>query len=133
MADQLLEVEIITPSRSVFKGNADMVTLPGAVSEFQVLYNHAPIVSSLVPGLVKIELNGEVNKFAVDGGLVEIRDNYISIISPIADSKETIDVPQLEAKLKENKARILTNISDRELEELHHDIQFNEAQLKITQ
>lgn len=133
MADQLLEVEIITPSRSVFKGNADMVTLPGAVSEFQVLYNHAPIVSSLVPGLVKIELNGEVNKFAVDGGLVEIRDNYISIISPIAYSKETIDVPQLEAKLKENKARIMTNISDRELEELRHDIQFNEAQLKITQ
>lgn len=133
MPDQLLEVEIITPSRSVFKGNADMVTLPGAVSEFQVLYNHAPIVSSLVPGLVKIELNGEVNKFAVDGGLVEIRDNYISIISPIAYSKETIDVPQLEAKLKENKARIMTNISDRELEELRHDIQFNEAQLKITQ
>lgn len=133
MADQLLKVEIITPSRSVFKGNADMVTLPGAVSEFQVLYNHAPIVSSLVPGLVKIELNGEVNKFAVDGGLVEIRDNYISIISPIAYSKETIDVPQLEAKLKENKARIMTNISDRELEELRHDIQFNEAQLKITQ
>lgn len=133
MPDQLLEVEIITPSRSVFKGNADMVTLPGAVSEFQVLYNHAPIVSSLVPGLVKIELNGEVNKFAVDGGLVEIRDNCISIISPIAYSKETIDVPQLEAKLKENKARIMTNISDRELEELRHDIQFNEAQLKITQ
>ena len=55
MADnKLLQVEIVTPQRVIFSGTAQSVTVPGSKSPFQVLFNHAPIVSSLDCGLTKL-------------------------------------------------------------------------------
>ncbi len=130
MANQSIEVEIITPTQSVFHGNADMVTIPGAVSEFQVLNDHSPIVASLAPGVIKIELNGQITKFAVSGGLAEVRDNFVSILAPIAVSPENIDSDAVNSKLKEDKAKILTKLSDTELELTQSEIKFLEAQIR---
>lgn len=79
--DKLLEVEIVTPQKVVFSGKAIAVTVPGTVGPFQVLWNHAPIVSSLVTGKVKIINPDETETlFSTNGGFAEVRKNHISVM-----------------------------------------------------
>lgn len=76
-----LQVDIVTPKEMVFTGYADSVNLPGSKSSFEVLKDHAPIVSSLDIGHIKISADGNLeNVFATSEGFVEISDNKISVI-----------------------------------------------------
>ncbi len=131
MDNNKLTIEIITPTMTVFKGNADIVTIPGEMSEFQILQNHAPIVSALKPGIIKIKQNNEVTEFAVNGGLAEARGNNVSIIATIAENKGSIDKNIIEKELKDNKEKILTEITDAQLLLLENEIEFQKAQLKL--
>jgi F-type H+-transporting ATPase subunit epsilon len=81
MAEKLLEIEIVTPQAKIYSGKAESVSLPGSKSPFQVLYNHAPIVSSLEVGLIKIlDDNGKNLWFACSTGFTEISKNKVSIL-----------------------------------------------------
>lgn len=131
MNENKLTVEIITPTMTVFKGQADIVTIPGEYSDFQILHNHAPIVASLKPGVILIKQNNEVIKYAINNGLAEVRDNIISIIATIAESKESINKENVSQELKMNKEKILTNLTDAQLELLEQEIEFQKAQLKL--
>ncbi len=83
---KLLKVDIITPQKTIFSGLAHSVTVPGAQSPFQVLFNHAPIVSTLTTGKVKVETaDDKTLLFSTTGGLVEVRKNNISILVETAE------------------------------------------------
>ena len=88
-------LEIVTPEASVFQGEVDTVTVPGVVGEFQILNNHAPIVSLLQEG--KVRINGSFtldeayeNQFSngdngskvlnINSGTIEMSDNKIIIL-----------------------------------------------------
>ncbi len=84
--DRLLNVEIVTPQKVLFKGKAESVTVPGSQSPFQILYNHAPIVSSLDIGIVRIiDENSNSRIFATTEGFAEVRQNSIAILVDNAD------------------------------------------------
>ena len=73
-----LNLEIITPSKAVFSGNIRSVTIPGTSGSFQVLINHAPLISTFEIGLIKVKLNEENNLyFSTSGGTVEVLDNKV--------------------------------------------------------
>lgn len=57
-----MQLEIITPETKIFSGEADAVQLPGLDGLFQVLNNHAPIISALVKGTVKVNLNAAIDE-----------------------------------------------------------------------
>ncbi len=79
--EKLLDVEIITPEKVVFKNKALSVTVPGSQSSFQILFNHAPIVSNLTSGWIK--LVDDKNKqllFKTAKGFTEVSNNKISIL-----------------------------------------------------
>jgi|DewCreStandDraft_4_1066084.scaffolds.fasta_scaffold00288_36 F-type H+-transporting ATPase subunit epsilon len=99
--DKLLDVEIITPQKVIFSGKAESVTVPGSQSAFQVLFNHAPIVSTLDPGIVKI-VTSENNKlyYAVQEGFAEVRNNKVSILVDSAFDASTIDINTVTEELK---------------------------------
>ena len=74
-------VEIITPEKQLYSGEADLVQLPGSKSSFEVLKNHAHIISTLKKGIIRIiEPGGNEKKFPIAGGVVENRDNHIIIL-----------------------------------------------------
>lgn len=76
-----LNLEIVTPQAKAFSGEVKSVTLPGAMSPFQVLINHAPIVSSLVKGKLKVEnLDGSIITFDTSNGFVELVNNKVSVV-----------------------------------------------------
>jgi len=74
-----MTLTIISPQKTLFKGEVTAVTLPGAAGSFTVLNNHAPIISTLTPGDVSYVQDGNRNSVRVQGGIVEVNDNVITI------------------------------------------------------
>ena len=88
-------LEIVTPEASIFQGEVDSVTVPGVTGEFQMLNSHAPIVSLLQEGKVKIQgdlnieeayedkfksLDKNTSVLAIQSGTIELNDNKIIIL-----------------------------------------------------
>ena len=92
MSDTLLKVEIVTPRATAYSAVAQAITLPGTLGPFQVLINHAPIISSLEMGLIKIiDEEGRDVYFAANGGFAEVRSNVVSIVVESAEAGTDID------------------------------------------
>lgn len=73
-------VELINPTKIIYKGEVDTIWLPGIVSPFQVLPNHAPLLSVLDKGTIKIKINDQFKNFDIDGGIVEVKNNKLRIL-----------------------------------------------------
>lgn len=63
----------------LFDGPVDSVLLPGSCGPFSVLDHHAPIISVLIPGEIIYMTGGKENRLWVQGGIVEVRDNWVSV------------------------------------------------------
>lgn len=75
-------LEIITPEEKVFEGEIESVQLPGTQGSFQLLNNHAPIVSTLKKGkLVLVDQNNESKEIDVNGGVVEVNNNKVIVLA----------------------------------------------------
>lgn len=78
---QRMLLEIITPDKKVFAGEVKLVQLPGSKGNFEILKNHAPIISTLDKGILRIvEMNDNEKIFEVDGGVVENKSNKIIVL-----------------------------------------------------
>jgi F-type H+-transporting ATPase subunit epsilon len=75
-----MKLEIITPDKKVFSGEATAVTFPGTEGQFQVLNNHAALVSTLGKGNIIVEGNTK-ETFIVDGGVVEVLNNNVLVLA----------------------------------------------------
>jgi len=78
-----MHLEIITPDKKVFAGEANAVTFPGTEGQFQVLDNHAPLVSTLGVGDVVVEATPDAKKqvYRIDGGVVEVLKNKVLVLA----------------------------------------------------
>jgi F-type H+-transporting ATPase subunit epsilon len=76
-----LQVDIITPERNLYSGSANAVQLPGTEGLFQILTNHAPLMASLTAGTVKIEGAKGSELVAIDGGVVEVSGNTVTVLA----------------------------------------------------
>lgn len=89
-----MHLEIITPEQTLLSQDVDSITLPGVTGEFQILDNHAPIVSTLDKGFIKLDKNTSMNEkaksyfkerndklaFTIKGGVVECKDNKVIVL-----------------------------------------------------
>ncbi len=74
-------LEIITPEKKLFQGEVSMVKVPGTKGSFQILNDHAPIVSTLEKGIIIVRKNDNTEKtFEVDSGMIECKENKIVIL-----------------------------------------------------
>ena len=76
-----MTLEIVTPDKKVFSGEINAVTFPGSGGQFQLLKDHAPIVSTLAQGDIVIEVGGKKESFVVDGGVLEVSNNNILVLA----------------------------------------------------
>jgi F-type H+-transporting ATPase subunit epsilon len=74
--DKTLTIRILTPGGTLYEGAANAVFLPGSVSPFEVLPGHAPIISALSAGDIRV-VDGKEQRFAIRGGVVKVRNNEI--------------------------------------------------------
>jgi F-type H+-transporting ATPase subunit epsilon len=92
-----LFIEVVTPSKTAYSGNIKSVTVPGTLGNFQVLYNHTPIMSSLEIGIVKIvDPEGKISEYSTSGGTIEVLNNKVTLLAESFESPDEIDARRAE-------------------------------------
>jgi len=76
-----MQLDILTPDQSVFSGEVDTATLPGASGSFQILNSHAPLISVLEKGNLVYVNGGNSTTISILGGTVEVKDNKIIVLA----------------------------------------------------
>ncbi len=76
-----MNVEIITPDKTLFKGEATSVTVPGVDGSMGFLDNHAPLITVLKPGKVEVRTASGEETFEVKGGVVEVMSNTVMVLA----------------------------------------------------
>ncbi len=75
-------LEIITPDKKIYSGQVKLLQVPGYDGLFEILNHHAPIISTLGKGRIKVEEeSGQVLFFDVEGGILENKDNKIIVLA----------------------------------------------------
>lgn len=76
-----MQLEIITPEKKVFEGEVNIVTFPGADGSFQVMNDHAPLVSLLKEGTVEYKARDGAKQVKITGGVVEVLKNKVILLA----------------------------------------------------
>ncbi len=74
-------LEILTPEKKVFEGEISIATFPGVDGSFQVMDNHAPLMSLLKDGVVDYKSGGTIRKITISGGVVEVLKNKVILLA----------------------------------------------------
>ncbi|HNT22794.1 MAG TPA: ATP synthase F1 subunit epsilon [Anaerolineales bacterium] len=92
-----IRCEIVSQDRLVFEGDADMVLVPGALGEMGILPKHAPLLSALKPGILRVRVaGGQEHAFTVTGGVVEVQPDLVTVLADAAENVMEIDVKRAE-------------------------------------
>jgi F-type H+-transporting ATPase subunit epsilon len=102
----LLHVTIITAQSSVFDGEAEAVNAPGSEGRMTILPRHAPLLTTLALGELRIRERGEEVSVFVAGGFLEVNDNVVTILADEAERAENIDEAAAEEARKRAQARV---------------------------
>jgi F-type H+-transporting ATPase subunit epsilon len=113
MFDKPFKAEIVTPARIVFSGDVVSVSAPGVLGGFQVLFNHAPMISSIGIGVLTVKSAGGVDqRYATSGGFVEVRNNALLVLVESAERAEDIDGARAEASRDRAEKRLREKAPD---------------------
>jgi F-type H+-transporting ATPase subunit epsilon len=94
--------ELVSPERLVFSGSVEQVVIPGTEGEFGVLAGHAPVMSTLKPGLLTIFAAGAAPKYLfVRGGFAEARPDGLTVLAELALPLEELDAARLAQEIKD--------------------------------
>lgn len=89
----MLTVTILTPEKTVFQGDVKSLMAPGIVGYFQILTNHASMISTLQIGKLTVTpLEGEIRRYAISGGVLEVNKNKVTILGDTIEGEAEIDL-----------------------------------------
>jgi len=128
-----LRLEIVTPEASIYADEVDSVVLPGHEGEMGVLPQHAPLVTLLSAGELRITKGGKQQVMAVGEGLVEVTGTSTRILTDAAIGEEAIDEGAVQAALDRAQARLKesANLTAEEIAATEASILHSLAQLKV--
>jgi F-type H+-transporting ATPase subunit epsilon len=92
-----IRCEIVSQDRMVFEGDVDIVVVPGVDGEMGILPRHAPLLSALKMGVIRIRDQGKEQEFTLSGGVVEVQPDIVTIMADAAENVAEIDVSRAEA------------------------------------
>jgi F-type H+-transporting ATPase subunit epsilon len=95
-----IRCEIVSQDRMVFEGDVDIVVVPGVEGEMGILPKHAPLLSTLKFGILKVRHAGEEEIFAISGGVVEVQPDIVTVLADAAENVQEIDVARAEEARK---------------------------------
>lgn len=80
-----MKLEIITPEKTLYSGNVKLVQVPGSKGSFEILKNHAPVISTLTEGKIKVVTEADKQEFfTINSGIVEVKANVITVLAVTA-------------------------------------------------
>ncbi|HET9756781.1 MAG TPA: F0F1 ATP synthase subunit epsilon [Candidatus Limnocylindrales bacterium] len=96
-----LQLEIVTPERLAYSDTVDSVQLPGSEGELGVLPHHAPLISTLGVGELRIRKGGQEESFAIVGGFLQVRPDKVVVLAETADMSSEIDLEKAQEARRE--------------------------------
>jgi F-type H+-transporting ATPase subunit epsilon len=134
MSEKAFRLEIVTPKKIVWNDEVISFSAPGAVGGFQVLQSHAPLLSSLSPGEVKlVDKTGKEYRYATSGGFVEVRDNVVVMLAETVERVDEIDKARALAAKERALRRIAERSADTDLDRARNALLRSINRMKITQ
>jgi len=91
-----IRCEIVSQDRKVFEGDVDIVVAPGADGEMGILPHHAPVLTALKTGVLKVRLGAREEVFAIAGGFMEVRPDLVTVLADAAERSDEIDIARAE-------------------------------------
>lgn len=98
--------ELVSPTRLVFSGAAEQIDVPGAEGDFGVLAGHAPLVSTLRPGILTIRTGGGAKRFFVCDGFAEVNAKGLTVLAETAVVMEELDMAELANEIEATERKI---------------------------
>lgn len=126
-----LHLEIVTSESTVFSGDVDMVTVPGMAGVMGILPRHAPVLSTLRPGELRVKVGGDDLEFAIGGGFVDIHNNQVIILADSAERSDAIDIARAEAARQRAEDLLKSPHNKEELFKLETALKRNQARLQV--
>ena len=127
-----IRCEIVSKDRTVFQGDVDIVVLPGAAGEMGILPHHAPVLTTLKYGIIKVRHNNKEELFAVAGGVAEVQPTIITILADAAENIEEIDIVRAKAAKKRAEDALANLSPEEEKSLLEREKSWLESQLDAT-
>ena len=126
-----MRLEIVTAERLVYSEEVSVVVAPGVDGELGILPRHAPLLTRLAPGEIRVVKDEEESYIAVSGGFLEVLGNKVTILADTAEHAGEIDAQRAEEALERAQERVASSSSDMDLERALADIRRSQARLKV--
>lgn len=124
-----LQLEIVTPEKTVVSADVDMVTCPGSEGEFGVLPHHISLLSSLKIGPLRYKNDDTEETVFISGGFVDVNANKCSVLAESAEKAEDIDIARAEAARDRAEKRLAERRED--LDELRAEAALQRAIMRL--
>lgn len=132
MADKLFNLDIVTPRKIVFTGEVESFSAPGVVGGFQVLYNHAPMISEIGVGEVKVrDAQGNEFSYATSGGFVEVKNNQVALLAESAERPGEIDLARAEVARERASKLLSERTNETDIERARHSLERAANRIKV--
>jgi F-type H+-transporting ATPase subunit epsilon len=128
-----MKLEIITAERVVYSDDVDLVVAPGSEGELGILPLHAPLMTSLQPGEIRVRKDGEDVFLAVSGGFLEMMANKVTILADAAERSDEIDEARVQEAIKRGEERLAMRASDMDMERAVASLRRSQTRLKVVQ
>ena len=128
-----MRLEIATAERVVYSEDVNILVAPGIDGELGILPRHAPLLTVLKPGEIRVVKDGEETHIAVGGGFLEVMGNKVTILADTAEHAGEIDIQRAQEALKLAQERAAAAPADADLERALATIRRSQARLKVGQ
>lgn len=108
-------LEIITPGKVVYSGEAIRLQAPSTAGYFEILYNHTPFLSALKTGKIKVTAAAGKKYFAISGGFAEVYKNKVIVLAETAEPSEEIEVNRALAAKQRAEHRLLEHLPETDI------------------
>jgi F-type H+-transporting ATPase subunit epsilon len=127
-----MTVEVVTPERVVYSGQAEMVIARGVNGELGIMPNHMPLVTPLKTAPVQIKVEGDqVERMAVSGGFMEVRGDKVTILAETAEKPGDIDVERAKAAKERAEKRLAERYPEIDVQRAERALQRAQARLDV--
>ena len=116
-----LKLDIVTAERMVYSDDVDMIIAPGIGGQLGILPHHAPLMTTLRVGELRVKKGGEEITLAISGGFLEVRPDKVIVLADAAERAEEIDVTRAEEAKRKAEKRLAEK----------HDTGVDEAQVQV--
>jgi F-type H+-transporting ATPase subunit epsilon len=126
-----LKLEIVTPEKTAYSEDVEMVTLPGSEGELGVYPNHVPLLTTLNPGELRVLKGGRETFLAIGEGFVEITGSTVSVLTDMALEATAIDESAAETAVARAQAAMKDDLGKEEVAAVQASLQKALAQLHV--